>query len=225
MRTEASFATHRSAAAFFEEDFDLPPRSAAPPEPEIIEPVFSLAEVEAARADGWRDGRQAALAETAASSEASAREALSRIAASLTDAREEAAALAEAAAEAIALLVMDGFAAAFPALCARHGDGELRAIIRAILPSLHQEAKIVVRVAPHSSKATIDEIERLDPELVPSVQVVPTDAVAQGDIRIAWRNGGAVRDTAALWRDIAAILAPADLLSPYSVSKEVERAD
>ena len=36
--------------------------------------------------------------------------------------------------------------------------------------------------------------------------------MAPGDVRIAWHNGAATRDAAALWQQVAAILAPAGLL-------------
>ena len=44
--------------------------------------------------------------------------------------REAAAARAEQSAEAIARLLLDSLAAIFPALCARYGDAEVRAIVR-----------------------------------------------------------------------------------------------
>ena len=208
---------------FFDEDFDTPVEPPSPPEPEIVAPVFSLSDLEAARAEAWDNGRSAGLAEAETAAVPVARKALADIAAAMRDARDEAAAIAEASAESIARLVMDSLATAFPALCARHGDREVRAIVRTLVPSLHQEPMVTLRVNPHSAPAIAREIEQLDPDMVPKVRIVPTDAVQSGDIRIAWRNGDATRDTASLWRKIADVLEAADFLSPQPVTtKEVE---
>ncbi len=45
-----------------------------------------------------------------------------------------------------------------------------------------------------------------------------------GDARVTWRNGQALRDTAALWAQIVDILAPAGLL-PYAAAKEAEHVE
>ena len=130
------------AATLFNEDFDLPPAPIVPPEPEIIEPVFTASDIGAAREAAWRDGHDIGIAETAASGEVAVRQILAQIAAQLHTARNEAVAMADQAAEAIAKLLLDSFGAAFPALCARHGEAEIRAIIRAILPTLQQEPRV-----------------------------------------------------------------------------------
>ncbi len=51
----------------------------------------------------------------------------------------------------------------------------------------------------------------------------PCDDMMPGDLRIAWRNGFAVRDATALWQQVAEILAPAGLLRIDAGVKE--RAD
>ena len=61
---------------------------------------------------------------------ATAGRALAEIAAQIAAARAEAASIAEQSAEAIARLLLDCFAAAFPALSARHGPGEVAAVLR-----------------------------------------------------------------------------------------------
>jgi flagellar biosynthesis/type III secretory pathway protein FliH len=216
---------HPRAMRLFDEDFDLPPAPEPVPEPEIIEPVFTAGELEAARADAWREGHETALAASEAAGTAAAREALAAIAARLDTAREAASAIAEEAADAIARLVMNGFAAAFPALAARQGETELRAVIHAILPTLHQEPRITVRLAPHLAPLVAREIAALDADLVPRVRIVPTDAMPPGDLRITWRNGSAARDTAALWSRIETILAPAGLLATGPAAKEVAHGE
>jgi hypothetical protein len=39
-------------------------------------------------------------------------------------------------------------------------------------------------------------------------------------VRIAWRNGVALRDAAALWAEVAAVLLPEGLLSAEAANKE-----
>jgi hypothetical protein len=44
--------------------------------------------------------------------------------------------------------------------------------------------------------------------------------MSPGDVRIAWRNGTATRDAAALWQQVAAVLAPAGLLRADAAIRE-----
>jgi hypothetical protein len=150
---------------------------------------------------------------------------LARIAVQLDTARDEAARIADQAAEAIAHLLLDCFATAFPALCERHGDREVRAILHAVLPPLRQEPKITIRVDPVSAGPIVHEITRLDPDLLSRVDVISTDTMQGGDLRITWRNGSAVRDTGTLWREVSDILAPAGLLPTHPALKEIERVE
>ena len=83
---------------------------------------------------------------------------------------------------------------------------------------------MTIRLNPHLAGAVAQEIERLEPDLCDHIQVVPTDAIPEGDVRIAWRNGGAVRDTAALWSEIASILGANGLL-PVSAAKELAHVE
>ena len=204
------FAHDPRVGALFTEDFDLP---AAAPEPEVIEPVFSTRELTAAREAAWREGHAAGLQEATASDAAAMRQALVAIAGQFATERDAAAARAEQSAQAIASLLIDSLASVFPSLCARYGDEEVRAIVRTVLPALTQEVAITVRAHPRTTAALAQEIARLDPDLAARVQTVECDAMPPGDVRIAWRNGVATRDAAALWQQVMAILAPAGLLS------------
>jgi len=200
----------------FAEDFDRPKAPEPPPDPEPVAPVYSAEELQAARAEAMREGHAAGLAEADGITASLARHALLTIADSLQAAREEVRTIAEEAGESLARLLMDAFATAFPALCARYAETELRAIVRAVLPRLHNEPTITIRASPHVTEALSEEVAALDPDLLDRVRIVSTDAVPEGDIRIAWRAGGARRDTAKLWADIENVLAPAGLLSTAS---------
>jgi flagellar biosynthesis/type III secretory pathway protein FliH len=211
------------SAPLFDEDFDHPAPPPPPPEPEVIEPVFTVAELDAAREMAWREGHEVAQAEAEQSATAIAHAVLARIAEQLDTALDEANRLAEQAAEAIALLLLDCFAKVFPTLCERYGAEEVRGVIRTVLPALRQEPKITVRLDPMSARTVVQELERLEPDLVPRVDLIPTDAMQAGDVRVTWRNGSAVRDTGALWQQVACILAPAGLLPSHPAIKEIER--
>ena len=85
---------------------------------------------------------------------------MTEIAEQLAAARAEAAAVAEQSSEAIARLLLDCFATAFPALSARHGASEVAAVMHLVLPALHREPKITVRINPHLIAAMTEEIAR-----------------------------------------------------------------
>ncbi len=193
----------------FAEDFDRPSPAL---ESEVVEPMFSAGELAAAREAAWRDGRDAGLREAAASDAATTHRAMAAFAEQFAAACDAAAARAESSAEAIARLLLESLAAAFPALCARYGDAEVRAIVRTVLPALTQEPAITVRAHPHTARELAQEIARLDADMAEHVHAIECDAMPVGDVRIAWRNGAAKRDAADLWRQVAAVLAPAGLL-------------
>src|SRR5208282_4111939 len=197
----------------FAEDFDLPRRRDAMPDPEVINPTYTAAELAEARAEAWAGGHAAGTAEANTTIAATTRLLLDAISAALRDATAEATAVAERSVEAIARLLLDSLAKLFPELCERHGEAELCALIRTILPALAQEPTLTVRVNPAHTPALMRELDRLDPDLVERVRLVPVEAIATGDVRVSWRDGTARRDTAALWQQVRAVLEPAGLLS------------
>ena len=214
-----------SGRSLFAEDFDLAPATDMPPEPEVIEPTFSAAELEAARNHARHAGHAAAVAELAAADHAVIRRTVTEIAAQLANAREAAADVATRSAEAIAALLLDSLALALPALCAGYGDAELAAVIGAVLPALTQEPAITVRLHPRHEAMVTREVERLDPDLAGRTRIVPLATMAPGDVRVVWRNGSATRDTAALWARVSEALGVVGLLQPQTaLAKETELA-
>jgi flagellar assembly protein FliH len=204
--------------ALFAEDFDLPQPA---PEPEVIEPVFSASDLKAAREAAWREGHAAGLQEAAATEAAAAKQAIAQISELLRAEAQAGAARAEQDAEAIAQLLMDCLAATFPTLAMRYGDAEARAITRTVLPALVREPEITIRAHPATIAVIAQEIVGLDPDLKAHLQTVPCTDMMQGDLRITWQNGSAVRNATALWRQVAEILAPAGLLRTDVGVKEI----
>jgi len=199
----------RIGRALFDDDFDLPPRSETPEEPEIIEPSFSVAELEAAREEGFRAGRDAEAQSRAASDRAIEQQWLGRVAAALDAAAETAEHVAEDAAEALVRMLLDTFAAVFPAMCERFGEAEAKGLVAAILPVLRLEPRATIRLAPALHQAITDTINRADRDLVGRIDLHPDLAMTEGDIHVTWRNGQASRDTSALWTEIGDILGQA----------------
>jgi flagellar biosynthesis/type III secretory pathway protein FliH len=211
------FAFVSKPATLFGEDFDL---AEVAPEPEVIEPMFSASELADARETAWREGNAAGLRESAEGDVAVTRLAVESIAASVAAECAAAAARAEQTAEAIAGLLLDSLAAAFPVLCARYGDAEVRAVVRTVLPALTREQAITVRANPITAAALAGEFARLDPDLAAHVQTIECDAMARGDVRITWQNGGATRDAVGLWQQIADVLVPAGLMRTDAAIRE-----
>ena len=182
----------------YAEDFDEAdaPRPAA--EPEVIEPSFTLAELEAARAEGREEGERRAMLDRRANAAQAGADALAALAAAMAEAREEARLLAEAAAEAVSRTALSMLGGALPAFCSRHGDGEVRALVRQLLPMLAREPRAVVRVNPHTLPGVQAELAAADPELAARITLIPTDALPPGDLRASWDEGSLTRDSAAI---------------------------
>jgi flagellar biosynthesis/type III secretory pathway protein FliH len=210
-------------SALFAEDFDLPRRDATP-EAEVVNPTYTAAELAETRAEAWAGGLAVGTADTNSTIAATTSALLESIAAALRDANAAASAVAERSAEAIARLLLDSLAKLLPALCERHGEAELCALIRIILPALAQEPTITVRVNPVHTPALMRELDRLDPDLVECVRLVPIEAIAAGNVRVSWHDGSATRDTASLWQQVRAVLEPAGLLSPATAQVSPDKA-
>ncbi|MEJ0016100.1 MAG: hypothetical protein WDN25_05945 [Acetobacteraceae bacterium] len=141
------FAQFERVGALFAEDFDRPE---AVLDPEVIEPVFSAAELTAAREAAWRDGHEAGLKEAAQGNAAALQLSVRTIGEQFAVECAAAHAHAEAAAGAIARLLLDSLAAAFPTLCAQHGNAEVRSLVRVGAACAHAGAN------GHSAGASTD---------------------------------------------------------------------
>lgn len=218
------FDRRPSGKVLFAEDFDLLPADGSAPEPEVIEPTFSAAELEAARAEALQAGRDAASAEAAAADHAAIRQAVAAVAERLATAHDELFELAEQSAATIARLLLGSLGVVLPELTARYGEAELQAVIRIVMPGLFNEPAVTLRINPQHCTTVAREIERLDPDLATRLQIVPSEAIPAGDARICWRNGGATRDTADLWAQVAATLRLSGLSPALAEIKEIEHA-
>ena len=191
----------------FDTSFDdaMPVGAAAPGEAELPP---TRAELEAARAEGLSQGRTDALFEMAGLIETRAADALvslDRNVAALLAAR--AAIVRDTESQAIAL-VHSVLQKAVPALCRKDPAAEIEALVVRCLGEALDEPRIVLRVAD----AVFDAIQgRLAPMAEANgyagkLVLIADPALAGGDVRIEWADGGAERDTRRLMAEIDAIL-------------------
>ena len=205
----------------YAEDFDDPAlpdadADAAPSaaEPDVIEPSFTLADLEATRAAALAEGAAAERGRLAAEDAAARSRALDALAAALASATEAARVATEEIAEGLARAVLSLVAAGLPALCAHHGEHEVRALLQNLLPTLGVEPRITVRLNPHLLEAVRADLTGLDPEIAAAVQLVPTDTMPPGDVRVSWEGGACQRSAAAACAAVREVLAPLGLLLP-----------
>ncbi len=91
-----------------------------------------------------------------------------------------------------------------PALGKREAMTEVEALITDCLARVHDEPRLVVRV----SDELLDEVRQRIDQLTGAagfagrVILLADNTLKTGDARVEWADGGADRDTAALWREI-----------------------
>jgi flagellar biosynthesis/type III secretory pathway protein FliH len=196
----------------FAEDFDTRTTVSAPePEPEFIEPVYSLADLDAARAAAAAAARHAALAEAARHDAATAAALCARIATALDDAAMRAQAIAEDVARPLAGAILAALRAALPALFAHHGAEEVAALVARIVPALRSVPRATISLDPRSlaALANLPELSDIDPE---RLCLREDPSMTPGEIAIAWDDGGIRRDLASLLAEIDGVLGLAGLL-------------
>lgn len=179
------------------------------PDPEVPPPpVFSEQELEAARKESYRQGKDNGLAEAAASREKKVADLLQKVTqnfSTLFAAEQARAAQYEAEALYLARAI---FSKLFPALNEKNGLEEVQQALSSILENQRSQAEIIIDVPPDY----VEPIQRLLDQAalagnVAGVCCVKEDkALRHGDCRMRWHDGGAGRDTAALAAEIERII-------------------
>ncbi|HEX3346900.1 MAG TPA: hypothetical protein VHS58_02220 [Acetobacteraceae bacterium] len=189
-----------------DEPTDVPP----PAEPSAPPPAAP--DIDAIRDEAFADGLRAGTERA----EAQRTEALARLATALTESLAETAATSRAHAEesatAIARVALGALCAALPTICARFGAAEVAALARAVLPGLSAAPRIAIRVHPADTRALEVAVASLEPELVSRLEITPSAALPEGDLRMGWQDGHASRETGPLLRAIGDELAMLGLL-------------
>ena len=194
---DVSFDVEEQHAAEEEESDDEPP-----------EPVFTLEQLEEARQQGYREGREAGLAAAANGIENEIMSLLRQIGEMLPGIAADQAASND-------LLMREGAEAAvtivrklMPTTIEPQSIVEIQALVSECLERLTHQPKISVRVAEQHVSA----IETHLNELVEAkgfdgrFLVEPEDGMAPTDCRVSWPSGGAERRVDAIWQEIDATL-------------------
>ena len=206
------------------EDFDGPAMpSAAPvpePEPAVIEPSFSLQAMEEARRSAAEGAVREARNTWERSDDHARTLALCAVAAELTAAQEAGRGLAEAAASGTVRTILTLVAGLLPARCARHGATEIQHLLGHLLPALHREPRVAVRVSPAVADAVRRDLALLDDDLAARITITAVDGLASGDTRVTWTDGGLVRDTRAIHAAMTKVLAELGLTEPPTVTAD-----
>ncbi len=199
------------SGVLYAEDFDEPSpqqdmlRSIRPVpavEPEFISPSFTLDELRAATEQAHEEGREAERHATAHTMAAQRNAALVTMADQLSITQQQSRRIVEEALDAIAQTTLSLLAVALPALCANHAEGELRALLRRLLPPTRQLQELHIRVHPSLREAVENETNIVLEGSGTQVSWTESSKLAPGDVAIAWKNGGALRDTAATCAEI-----------------------
>ena len=204
----------------FAEDFDDAdaPQNAQsfqlPPDLEIIAPMFSADDLQAARQESHADGVRAALAQSDAQLQADAALACQRIAAALEQAQRETADIIERSVEAAARLLFTALAACLPTLCARHDGTEIAGIVHDVLFGMTPETTICVSVAPQLTAEVRTALASLPADMSKRVLIAGHDGLTAGDVRLSWESGKATRSARRAQDAINETLARLGLLEP-----------
>lgn len=198
----------------FDRSFDLPdaPRNAPrKPPPPLAEPTFSKAELDAAREAGVAAGRAAALAEAAQSNEARIAASLSNMALGLKVILAARQRYAEDAQRGALETLRALLAKALPALCRKAPLAEIEAMVVECLREAFDEPRVVLRVADGVFEAMQPRLEAVVAAsgFAGKIVLLADAALAPGDARVEWADGGAERDTRRLMHDIDEALARA----------------
>jgi hypothetical protein len=211
------------AGILYAEDFDGPATVAAPvpePEPAVIEPSFSLQAMEDARRSAAEGAVREARNTWERSDDHARTLALCAVAAELTAAQDSGRGLAEAAADGTVRTILTLAAGLLPSHCARHGGAEVRHLLGHLLPALHREPRVAVRVSPAVADAVRRDLALLDDDLAARITVTAVDGLASGDARVTWTDGGLVRDTRAIHAAMTKALAELGLIEPATTTAD-----
>lgn len=185
-------------------------------------PVFSAEEMEAARQSSFDQGRLKGLNEANASREQTIANTLQQIAAQFAvmfAGEQEREMRYEQEAVLLTLRTLEKL---FPAMNEKIGAFEAEQAVRKVLKSAADQSEISIRIHPDFTgdiEAIVAPLRNKDVN-PPTFHIIGDAALAPGDCRLSWADGGAVRDAAFLARTIKADLM--DLLPGVESGPEEE---
>lgn len=203
-------------------NFDEPD---GPSEEELI-PTFSEEELEAARQDGYNQGKQDGIAQEKASREQIVAEIIGQIRQTYQTLLTAEAMREQQYEEESLRLLHVALKTLFPTLNARLGLQEMEAMMERVIMSQKNQSKMIIHV-PSNIRDDVDAAltEGLnDPSHQTKFQVLGNDALTEGSCTISWEDGGAVRNAPKL---IETMILEVDRLLPEqtSHSDDVQKDD
>jgi flagellar assembly protein FliH len=190
----------------FDTDFDAggDPLAARPASPRADTRRYTGAEVEAAKASAHAEGVAAGRAMAEQEIGRKIAEVLSAVGTQLGAVMAEAAKTHESRTREAVTAASEIVRKLLPALGKREAMAEIEALITDCLARLHDEPRLVVRVSDELLDEVRQRIDQLSGAAAFSGRVIllADNALKPGDARIEWADGGADRDTGALWREI-----------------------
>lgn len=181
--------------------------SAAEPEPPPP-PTFTEEDLAAARNEAFQQGREQGIREAAEGLDKAILDTLSTVGERMADVLQD---QANVEADARDDAVKVGLAVArklFPDLNERNGLGEVERIVAQAMAMVLGDATLVIRVNDQLAEPLKERLETLKTRIMfrGGVALEGRDDIPVGDCRIDWANGGAIRDTAAIWQAIDGVL-------------------
>lgn len=199
----------------FDLDFDPPvPHAPKAKEPAHVEepaepalppsPTFTEDELQVARDAAYEQGRQAGIAEAAASTERSLAEAMVALSNRVAELRAAEQQSAEGNLRTAVRVSMAVLKKMLPAACEAHAFGEVTHVVEECVGHILDEPRIIVRVSPALVEPVRERLEAVavDQGFEGRVVVQAHQGLPPGDARVEWTDGGAERDQARLMRDI-----------------------
>lgn len=198
-----------------------------PPEPEVVEPEISEADLEQARAEGRQEGinqgREEGRAEAFSGIEQTTQTLLLNLTGRFGELLSEQPRMQVKVAEDALLAASTILRKIVPSLEKSAAIKEIEAVVAECLERAQDEPRLVVRVSEQMLepvKTRIDALVKAE-GFEGKIVFLATDELNDSDVRVEWADGGAERRTDEIWHDIDQILArflkvPAESLSRQS---------
>ena len=177
----------------YAEDFDSPSEldrdtaDETTPEPPS---TFTQADLDAACAAAVR----AARSEWQRGDEQMRLDAIASLGPALAGIRDSASQSSIETAEATVSTILSIVTGLLPHFSREHGAAEVRALLGRLLPTIHSETRINVRVHPDLVPVMQRDITELEPDLAAMIDVSAAP-IERGDVKVSWANGSMARDT------------------------------
>lgn len=190
----------------FDQSFDEPGQTWSERRRQKQEETFTRADVEAARLEGFDEGRATGHAEAGGDIEAAAATALGLISSALQDCRDDLDGMARRQSREAAQIALAIGRRLARRLMARFPDSEIEGLVMECLAELREEPRIVVRTCEEVAQRIRDRIDHMaaGAGFGGRVVLMPDDHMGAQDCRVEWADGGAARDIKAVEAAISA---------------------